>query len=220
MIRRKDSLAFAEFVRAKFNVNDTKKIKRILTHLTIDEYSFLYNAKTAEEIWNKLWTPKKSRLNEYNKVKKKLEFLIQNSLKSILDEITPTRIYPEWGFPKGRRIPRESDIHCSIREFCEETDMKKEDFKILTDIKPLQEVFTGTNGIIYKHIYYVAELVNDIKLHINPDNTHQKAEIGDIQWFTEEEALQKIEEENTERIKLFKDLCTLLFYKKVDTYKK
>ena len=48
----------------------------------------------------------------------------------------------------------EKNIDCGIREFKEETGLTNDMFHILQNINPLIEVFKGTNGILYKHIYY------------------------------------------------------------------
>jgi 8-oxo-dGTP pyrophosphatase MutT (NUDIX family) len=215
LIRRKDSLAFAEFVRVKYLINDIEYIKTLLENMTTDEHNFLKTVNIPDDIWNRLWTSKKksrTRINEYNRVKKKLSFLLNGSLdkngnifsiKSLLETIVTTRTEPEWGFPKGRRVPRETDIQCSIREFCEETDIDNTDIHLLKNIGPVEEIFTGSNNILYKHTYYIAEVKKDINVSINPENIHQKAEIGDIKWFTKNEVIQKLEKINTERINIF-----------------
>jgi len=227
LIRRKDSLAFAEFVRVKYLFNDVEYIKNLLENMTIDEHKILKTVTTPDEIWNRLWTSKKksrTRINEYYRVKKKLTFLLNGSLdkngntfniKSLLETIVTTRIEPEWGFPKGRRVPRETDIQCSIREFCEETDINKTDIHLLKNIGPVEEIFTGSNNILYKHMYYIAEVKKDINVSINPENIHQKAEIGDIKWFSKNEVIQKLEKRNIKRINIFTSVAnyieTLLF---------
>ena len=194
----------------------------MLKNMSIDEHEFLKHAKTADELWNRLWTSKKksrTRMNEYNRVKQKLTLLLNGTIdregnmftiKSLLDEITTTRQTPEWGFPKGRRIPKESNIQCAIREFCEETDINKFNVNILKNIGPVEEVFTGSNGVVYKHIYYVAELKNNITVEVNPNNIHQKAEIGDIQWFVPGETIEKLEIKNKERVKIFSKVSAYL----------
>jgi len=67
----------------------------------------------------------------------------------------------EWGFPKGRKKIKESDIDCAIREFCEETQLYKDDIQIDSKIIPFQEIFFGTNNILYKHVYYIAKIVKE-----------------------------------------------------------
>jgi ADP-ribose pyrophosphatase YjhB (NUDIX family) len=215
LVRRKDSLSFAEFVKAKYNLSNKKYIMKILKNITNDEYDFLINAKDGKEIWNKLWVTmndSKTKNIEFKRATKKLNTLIKGTidnqgeeynLVSLLKEIKPERTYPEWGFPKGRRTPNETEIECSIREFTEETDIKKKDIIVFKNIKPLEEIFTGSNGITYRHIYYIAQLKNNTKIGINKKNIIQKSEIGDIKLFNKNDTLKKIEKKNKERILLF-----------------
>jgi ADP-ribose pyrophosphatase YjhB (NUDIX family) len=68
------------------------------------------------------------------------------------------QIVPEWGFPKGRRnMSKESGLECALRELREETGIKQNIAEVLK-VKPFEEVFTGSNGVRYKHIYYVARI--------------------------------------------------------------
>ena len=215
LIRRKDSLSFAEFVKAKYNLSNKKYIMKILKNITNDEYNFLINVKDGKDIWNKLWVninESRTKQNEFKRVTKKLNILIKGTkdnqgeeynLKSLLEEIKPERTYPEWGFPKGRRMPNETELECSVREFTEETDIAKKNIIIFKNIKPLEETFTGSNGITYRHIYYIAQIKNNVNVKINPKNKVQKSEIGDIKLFNKNNALKKIEKKNKERILLF-----------------
>ena len=61
LIKRKDSLAFAEFVSVKYNIKDTEYIKKLLSNMTKDEVLFLKNTINPDDIWNKLWVCKKSK---------------------------------------------------------------------------------------------------------------------------------------------------------------
>lgn len=214
LVRRKDSLSFSELVRVKYNISDVEYIKKLLKNISVDEYNLLLKTTNPDDLWNRLWVYKKkskTRLNEYKRVKNKLNLILNGAidqngnlftLKSLLKNIKPNVNNPEWGFPKGRRIPREKDVRCAIREFCEETDIDKFDINILKNIGPFEEVFIGSNNIVYKHIYFLAEVKNNINLKINKNNIHQISEISDIQFFTTKETIQKIEKKNKKRIEI------------------
>lgn len=229
LVRRKNSLAFSEFLKVKFNVNNKIQIGNLLSDITNDEKKFLMKAKTPLEIWEHLWIIYgKNEYNEFNKIQKKLDQLIKGvknkngdffNLNSILKNITNLRGEPEWGFPKGRKFPKESDIDCAIREFSEETDISRSEISLLK-IKPLQEIFIGSNNVKYKHIYYIAKVLNNnIKIRINKNNQNQFSEIGDIKWFKNNEIISKLEKKNIERIKLFKKLINLLEFQNKNTKK-
>ena len=103
------------------------------------------------------------------------------------------------GFPKGRRNLRESDKDCAMREFQEESGYKKEDYNILDDEEPIEELFSGTNNIRYKHIYYLGESLREIDLKIDKDNFNQVSEISKIKWFNFTDAYESIRYYNEEK---------------------
>ncbi len=70
-----------------------------------------------------------------------------------------------------------------MREFEEETNFDKSDYIILDTIEPLVEEFDGTNGVKYKHIYYVGYATNNKQPMVNSDNHTQCSEIGNIGYF-------------------------------------
>ena len=106
---------------------------------------------------------------------------------------------PEWGFPKGRRNIKESDRDCALREFEEESGYEDGQYKIIEEIDPEDELFSGTNNIRYKHIYYIGESIVNVPLSINKDNFSQVSEIRTIKWFTYNEAVDIIRPYNNEK---------------------
>ena len=73
-------------------------------------------------------------------------------------------------------------------------------FILMENIKPLEEVYTGINGIRYKHIYFFAKCITDKLPSINPDNFAQTTEIGGIGWFVYKDAMKKIRPYHREKI--------------------
>merc|ERR1712167_450966 len=94
----------------------------------------------------------------------------------------------EWGFPKGRRNYNEKDLTCAIREFEEETGYKNDDFNIIYNILPYEEIFTGSNFKSYKHKYFICKLKNNV---VNKTG-FQKSEVSDMQWKSYKECLDSI----------------------------
>ena len=116
---------------------------------------------------------------------------------------------PEWGFPKGRRNINENNKNCAIREFCEETNLDKNDFKINNNIYPMSEIFVGSNNVRYKHIYYIAES-NNIEIDISDKNIFQKNEISKIGWFSYTDAINLFRTYNIEKKNLLTKLEKIL----------
>jgi ADP-ribose pyrophosphatase YjhB (NUDIX family) len=98
-----------------------------------------------------------------------LEFIVKNT--------KPKFNTPEWGFPKGRRNYHEKNVDCAHREFYEETSYTNEEYNLLNNVTPINEIFNGTNGILYKHIYYLGVDTSDKEATINQNNIHQIDEI-------------------------------------------
>jgi len=206
MIQRKDSLSFMEFIRGKYNVNEKHYIINLINCMTYTERNMLYT-KTFDEIWIYAWchNPLTSfkHTKEYIESKQKFEFLIANNIINVY-YITSNIATQEWGFPKGRKKIKELDIDCAIREFSEETGLTKNDINI-KDIEPFEEIFFGTNNILYKHLYFIAKInKEDSTLYINNNCLEQVREIRSLKWCSYNEVLNNIKSHNIERKELFK----------------
>lgn len=214
MIQRRDSLCYIEFLRGKYKIDDKEYLKILFSNFTKEEINKILT-KEFDELWYSLWMTmafKNTRVrNEYNRSKinfnklKSLDFF-----KDLINEINIIYDEPEWEFPKGRRNTNEYNKDCAIREFTEETGIIK-DYKILLNVKPLTEEYFGTNGVKYKHIYYIAEYVGDTIIHkIDKNKKEQYGEIQDIQWFTEKECLKHLRENKDTKKDIIRRIFTFL----------
>lgn len=205
MIQRKDSLSFMEFIRGKYSTNDIVYIKKLVNSMTKDEKYLLAN-NTFDEIWNYAWYQNNAtnikHTNEYNESKNKFEYLTERNIiqKLVYNTFYASEHEQEWGFPKGRRKLKENDIDCAVREFCEETRLVPEDIEVLEDITPFEEIFFGTNDVLYKHTYYVARIKNnDIDISIDKNCIEQIREVRALKWYDHKETIQHIKQHNIER---------------------
>ena len=211
MIQRKDSLSFMEFIRGKYDITDVSYIKKLLTAMTTNEKNMLIK-KTFEDIWNYVWCQTSTTIKhtkEFIESKQKFDnLIINNILQNIIKGLECNKIFieQEWGFPKGRRKLREDDIDCAIREFCEETRLKSDDIIIHNEILPFEEIFFGTNNVLYKHSYHVSKLIKEYEgeLFVDPKCIEQVREVRALQWFKYDEVLSHIKKYNIERIEIFK----------------
>jgi 8-oxo-dGTP pyrophosphatase MutT (NUDIX family) len=200
MIQRKDSLAFVEFVRGKYILDDIAYLKKMLSNMTSAEREKLN--MEFDDLWKSVWgeLPIRSHKHDYENSKEKYNIIRENGLiKLLLLETKSEFAEPEWGFPKGRRNPGEDDIVCAMREFYEETGLHKNAYTLLKNMNSLEESFFGTNRIHYSHKYFLAICSQDQKVELNDKNIHMCREIGNIGWFSLEEALDKIRKENVEK---------------------
>ena len=225
MVQRKDSLSFVEFLRGKYDVNNTKYIMKLFSNMTkserqrLDDFDF-------DELWKEMWckNPVYDRSKNFNKEyqESKIRFsMLKNGvyinsvdngkfffdIKYIINNTKSDFDETEWGFPKGRRNINEDDISCALREFREETNLNLKNIRLCEDVKPLEEVFSGTNKVRYRHVYYIAKYNNSFpsgndELYVNTNNI----EIKDIKWYNYNDAQSKIRDSNIERKELLKRL--------------
>ena len=100
---------------------------------------------------------------------------------------------PEWGFPKGRRSQHESEFLCAVREFREETGWHHALPVCSTDIAPLTEIYTGSNGITYRQVYYIGLCpTTDSDVEMDVTNHVQVREVSAVRWCSLDEAITKI----------------------------
>ena len=253
MVQRKDSLCYVEFIRGKYELYNKTYLMKLFSNMTRKERETIRECTDFNILWNSMWCRGGNTSNEHNTKNfnkeykdafEKFNLLLQGyniiavdtgkpifiDLKYIIDNTTSNYEETEWGFPKGRRNINEDDINCAIREFKEETSISTKNFKINKDIKPLEEIFTGSNKIRYKHVYYVARYYNnryenDDALYtssnyssttlsntpnIDPSNIQQNKEVKDVQWFSYQEAQDHIRSYNVERKELFKRLNNIV----------
>ena len=215
MIQRKHSICYVEFVRGKYDIENIDYIYNTIQYMTNDERVRLMTIP-FQTLWNELWhlTPetihRENREKDYQIAREKFESL-KTGLKIVRNEMlmeyTLERLIKmskyeykssEWGFPKGRRNMREKNIDCANREFQEETNLKENDYQVV-NLSPIEEVFRGINGTLYKHIYYISQACRKLELKIDKDNYQQMIEIGNIQWLTINQCLDAIREYNLEK---------------------
>tara|TARA_B100000902_G_C27146477_1_gene831387 strand:+ start:14 stop:1033 length:1020 start_codon:yes stop_codon:yes gene_type:complete len=209
MVRRKNTLGYLEFLRGRYNTDDNEHIMSLFEQMTPYEIEKIKN-NNFNDLWQDLWMNENRNKNyiieknnsnsKYNLIKenKMLDYFINNAISNF--EI------PEWGFPKGRRNYHEKNKECAKRELNEETGLKEEEYMIFDNVTPLNEIFKGTNGILYKHIYYIALYNENKDINLDEKNNYQMEEIGDIGWFNYEEAIKKIRPYQKERKKILNEL--------------
>ena len=222
MIQRRDSLGFVELMRGKYALNDFTYITTQMKGMTVHERE-RFLTLSFQQLWDDLWGSDRANVQyrqEKEMSRSKMEQLrefgivddkgVRRSLADLFESFGPGWQTPEWGFPKGRRDPYESERACAFREMFEETGLRECDTQMIENLEPIQENFFGTNHIHYCHKYRIVYVKDSVKVEYDPTNEHMRREIGNLGWFTLEEALQKIRPENVEKKEVLIRVSTIL----------
>jgi ADP-ribose pyrophosphatase YjhB (NUDIX family) len=217
MIRRKDSLGYVDFLRGKYPLFNKRYLLNIINEMTNSEKEKLLT-KDFDELWEELWGDfigiqyrgeEKTSREKFNSLK--MGITLSNdeyNLQNLIDHCQENWTEPEWGFAKGRRNYQERDLNCALREFEEETGCSKNSIKLIQNLLPIEELFTGSNYKSYKHKYYVAYMDKQEEPFIN----YQKSEVSKVEWLSFTECKKIIRPYNLERIDTLKKVNHILSY--------
>lgn len=216
MIRRKDSLGFVELLRGKYPLPNREYILNILNEMTIEERDRIKN-NNFSTLWNELWNgnvgfqyrgEEKTSREKYESLSMGINVGNDSySLNTLIEQANSKWEETEWGFPKGRRNYQEKDAACALREFEEETGYSREKVKIVQNLMPYDEVFTGSNYKSYKHRYYLAYMEYEDSIQ---SVTYEASEVSKISWMTPKECIVKLRPYNKERIEVVEEVAHTL----------
>lgn len=215
MIRRKDSIGYIEFIRGKYPLYNKLYIENIISEMNVEEKNKILT-QDFDTIWRELWGDNLGiqYRGEEHSARDKFESIKAGintgsevySLKSLVEESTTYWTETEWGFPKGRHNNQEKDLMCALREFEEETGYSRNSIKLVQNVIPFEEIFTGSNYKSYKHKYYLGCIKNTI----DKQDCYQKSEVSKMEWVTYEEAIKLIRPYNLEKIDVLTRVNKLL----------
>ena len=204
MIRRKDTLGFVDFVRGKYPLCGGAYLANLIDEMTLAEKEMLLEGD-FNRLWRTLWGrnvgiqyrgEERSSRDKYQSLCSGLTTKgAARCLSDIVAASTTSWAEPEWGFPKGRRNYQERDLHCALREFEEETGYRKADLRVVQNLLPIEEVFTGSNYKSYKHKYFLAYLPADVE----PLKPFQNSEVSGVRWRGCLDGMAAIRPYNTEK---------------------
>lgn len=218
LVQRKDTMAYVEFLRARYPDDTINKKYYILTLFRemIPEERNKIKSLTFDELWDELWINHNSKCykSEKEDCKKKFYSVDHNWFISMCF-FQQNYTFTEFGIPKGRKNKYESDLECAIREFSEETGYSQlliEDcFKDFYEKPFITESFIGTNGKKYKHVYFIVELPESLGDPVlDSNNKNQIGEVKDILWFSEEECIKVTREYDFDKLRVFNSVFSFL----------
>jgi 8-oxo-dGTP pyrophosphatase MutT (NUDIX family) len=201
MIQRKDTMGYIDLIRGKYPedpISKKKILKIYLEEMTCDERRrILY--ESFEELWDKIWLNRNYKFYLTDFKEAKIKFL-KLDLLELVNNTTCNFYEPEFTFPKGRKNMNEDNISCAIREFSEETGYKESHITIISN-EEIEETFIGTNGLPYKHVYYLAKMNSTAPLFpsINEKEIQQIGEVSNCGWFTYQQCMKLIRSYDVEK---------------------
>jgi len=189
LVQRKDSMAFVEFVRGKYVPDDMCYVRKLIGGMTVDEQE-LVATESFEDLWCRVWgrrLPMSSRSGSELGVARHAHETLCSMVGNLRDLVRSASSHlheREFGFPKGRKSGGETDIACAIREFQEETGVGASCIHVYS-LAPYEEVFDGGNGTLYRHVYYLARIVD---MRGRPTEkpiagSIQAQEVRSVRWF-------------------------------------
>ena len=218
MVQRKDSLCFTEFIRGKYDIKNIKYILKLISNMTLEEQNKLCQYD-FDYLWSEMCVNNTNNMkkefnvskNKFNKLKTGYKIKSNDEIIFIdLNYFISKNQYileSEWEFPKGRRKLHETDLHCALREFEEETNIRKSLVLIDDCNKQYEELFIGKNKLRYRNIFYLGTYIkeNIFDIFYDKNNSDQIKEIQDVKWLEYHEVCTKIKDK-IEKLELFKRL--------------
>jgi len=166
-IKKRVTYAFITFVKGVYNKNNDNELLKLFNNMTIEEkicimslnFNIMWYKLYMVHPYNRYMVKDLSKFENYkNKFEKRFLF---DEGKRLLKLIKNTRSVSKlWEIPKGMINKNESTLNAAIREFREETNIKKNKYKILYNINPLEYIFVDDN-ITYKYVYYLAVMLDN-----------------------------------------------------------
>ena len=215
-ICRKDTLGYVDFIRGKYPLYNKDYIRNIIDEMTDKEKHKLLTM-SFQELWIDLWgsfirmqyqQEEKMSRQKFQQIREGIYMFEKDfyNIESLINNSKTEWVTPEWGFPKGRRNYMETDNSCAIREFNEETGYTENDYEIIKNVMPYEEIFMGSNFKSYKHKYYLAIYRGDK----GDEGKYQKTEVSNMKWLTIDECLNLIRPYNLEKIEIIKNIDKIL----------
>jgi 8-oxo-dGTP pyrophosphatase MutT (NUDIX family) len=168
-----------------YNITDMYKYEMGIS----DSERMSFGDRTSNIRMHKMYFQKKNKFEQNFRSKSDIQML-----RSLIYQSTSSELI--WEIPKGRKnssevsgtspgeFASETNLDCAIREFYEETSIDTKKYKIRHNVEPVISSFVDEK-IVYKTIYYIAELRDqseNLIPHINYKSFHQVSEIEQIKW--------------------------------------
>ena len=206
LMKRKDSISYIEFLKNNIKEEDMEKYVSLMSLAEKQKCVDAYLKKSPRLVWDDLWVNHFCKCYKDDYEKCSLSFM--DNMKKYYHLFTNPNIgmkENEWGFPKGRKFRRESELECALREFREETNLSTYNIRVIKN-KVYEETYIGSDNKSYRTIYFIAycPLLLEFKLK-KLDSKFRNAfiseETDELSWSSLEDSQLKLNEKRSELLK-------------------
>lgn len=195
----RDTIPFKEFICNCIESND---INRYIAHMSQTEKSRIltedFQSLLDDVIVNhssKIYKRACEGREEFERNVKRYKHILQDTKIGLAQN--------PCGFPKGRKQIGEEELKCALRENEEETHIQAKYVSIYDEMEPLEEIYTGLDGKLYKTVYYTGFINFETFKRISPAirnnfihtarRTTLSDEITKMKWMTYDQAVAKLD---------------------------
>ncbi len=174
MVKKRFTYAFMLFVTGQYTRGNFAYLGTLLNKMTMEE-KLLLLSNDYSLIARQIWIPSNNRyfawMNQYQDTMAAFNGKFSKMIKA-----SKTHGHLRWEVPKGKKNDSsETDIQAALREFTEETGMKKESFVLMPDITRTDSYEDDNKRYVTK--YFVGYGTYEPSLGHLGDN-----EIADVKW--------------------------------------
>lgn len=211
VVKGRVSYAFNEFVQGNYDPRCKATVRQLIAHMAVEERLDVYSLDfdrmwervcaqdlrpvftwraNAPSAYERLWMHTMGRSDMlYAKKRDKFRgaWMQTEAASQLLRDMALNATgagESRWEFPKGKRLsPKETDLRCAVREFCEETGIPGHAFSVVPGFARVD--MYAHMGVLYVTVYYLAVLTRDIphpESCISLRNTDQVPEVTDVTW--------------------------------------
>lgn len=182
LVKKRYTYAFNKFVNGRYRSEERLNLIALFDCMTADEKLDILSLNFTQ-IWYRIWLNNSQKMSSFYAAKSKFEnsFMADGGVK-LKYLISKSHKHGSliWEIPKGRKKSKnESDIHCGLREFTEETNVTKKQIKLMPDSTQYSYISDGTK---YTFIYFYAIAKSFIDPFIALTNKTQIGEVIEIKW--------------------------------------
>lgn len=164
-IKKRVSYSYITFVNGAYNRNNDVEMVKLFSGMTLEEKVNIMSLNFAS-IWYMSYLTQPCQMTtreatRYETCKARFDKrFMSDSGKRLLKLLRNTSNARNiWEMPKGIPIKNEHTLQTAIREFTEETGIRKNKYCLMWKAPPLEYTFTDDN-VVYRYVYYIAEMLD------------------------------------------------------------